>query len=42
MKYFDFYKLEQKWDMIEPILIVVVIYAIIFTSAFVYNKLSPK
>ncbi len=40
MKYFDFYKLENMWSNVEPFLIVVVIYAIIFTSAWVYNRLG--
>jgi hypothetical protein len=40
MKYFDFYKLENMWDIIEPFLVVVVIYAIIFSSAWVYNRLG--
>ena len=40
MKYFDFYKLENKWDIIEPFLVVVAIYSIIFSTAWVYNRLS--
>ena len=40
MKYFDFYKLENTWANIEPFLVVVVIYAIIFSSAWVYNRLG--
>ena len=40
MKYFDFHKLENRWDLLEPFLIVFTIYAIIFTTAWVYNRLS--
>ena len=38
MKYFDFFKLEQKLDIIEPFLVVLTIYTIIFTVAWVYNR----
>jgi len=40
MKYFDFYKLENMWANAEPFLAVVAIYTVIFTFAFVYNRLS--
>lgn len=38
--YFDFDRLERWNENIEVFLVVVVIYAIIFASAWVYNRLS--
>jgi hypothetical protein len=40
MKYFDFYKVKEMAETAEVFLNVVVIYAVIFTSAWVYNRLS--
>ena len=40
MKYFDFYKVNHMYDNAEVILTVFTIYAIIFTTAYVYNRLS--
>ena len=38
MKYFDFYKLEQKWDMIEPFLMVTFVYILIFSVSWLLSK----
>lgn len=40
MKYFDFYKLEHMYDNAEVFLTVIALYTVIFTFAFVYNRLS--
>lgn len=40
MKYFDFYKVKEMSETADVFLVVVVIYAVIFTSAWVYNRLG--
>lgn len=40
MKYFDFYKVEHMKENAEVFLTVAGVYIIIFTTAWVYNRLS--